>query len=293
LIIGYTRTDIADVLKTVKKFPRSGMLGVGVVTLLIFFAFGGSFLTPYGPEEKPGKPLQPPSTQFPLGTDHLGHDTFTLILYGARTSLVVGLLSTFIGVLLVGFPLGFISGYSGGWIDEAIMRFVDVFLSIPRLPLMIVAAAYLHPSVWNTILVIGLTSWTGIARVTRAETLRLKTSSYVTASKGFGAGRRHLLLWHFLPSLAPLIFSSIMMEAGRAIMAESGLAFLGIGDPTSRSWGMILRFFLNKASSYMTMAWVWRLLPPILSITSLMLSFSLIGNAFEEVFNPHMKRRQS
>jgi len=272
------------------KFPRVGLLGAGVIGVLVFLAAFGEFLTPYAPDEKPSTPFQPPSAQFLLGTDHLGHDTFTLLLYGARTSLTVAVLSTLIGVLLIGLPAGFVAGYSGGKVDLLIMRFVDVFLSIPMLPLMIVIAAYLSPSIWNTSLVIGMTSWAGTARVIRAETLHLKTSGYVRASRAFGATHAHLLLWHFLPSLTPLLCSSMIMVAGRAIMAEAGLAFLGIGDPTAHSWGTTLRFFLDYASSYMTIAFVWRLLPLMLCIASLILSFSFIGNAFEEILDPRLRR---
>jgi len=259
-------------------------LAISLLILAVFFSATliGGHLTPYTVKDKPGRPLQSPSEEFPLGTDPVGRCNLTVLVHGAKISLVVGLCSGIITVLLLGLLLGFTSGYLGGRVDEVLMQFTDVFMSIPRLPLIIIVAGLLSPSIWNTILVIGLTSWPGTARMVRSETLRIKKSGYVDASRGFGANRIHLLLWHFLPSLTPLLFSSLLMVTGRAIMTEAGLAFLGIGDPTSHSWGLSIRLFINRPTSYMTWAWLWRLLPQILSISALLLSLASIGNSVEK-----------
>ncbi len=277
--------------KTLNKYRE---LVIPLLALLVFFstALFGNNLTPYTVKDKPGKPLQPPSEEYPLGTDPVGRCNLTVLVYGAKISLIVGLSSGIITVFLLGLPLGFFSGYLGERIDGVLMQFTDVFMSIPRLPFIIVVAGLLSPSVFNIILVIGLTSWPSTARIIRSETLRIKQSGFIDASRGFGAGRMHLLLWHFLPSLTPLLFSSLLMVTGRAIMTEAGLAFLGIGDPTSHSWGMSIRLFINRPTSYMTWAWLWRLLPQTLSISGLLLSLASIGNGVEKIMGITKRRNK-
>ena len=266
------------------KENRELMMSVLVLSLFIVVALFGDYLTPYTIKDKPGKPLEAPSDEYPLGTDSVGRCNLTVLIHGARISLMIGICSGIITVLVLGMPVGFLSGYLGGRVDEALMLFIDVFMSIPRIPFIIVIAGLLEPSVWNTIIVIGVTTWSSTARIIRSETLRIKKSGYIDASVGFGAGKLHLLFWHFLPTLTPLLFSSLLMVTGSAIMTEAGLAFLGIGDPTTHSWGMSIRALLNRPTSYMTQAWMWRLLPQILAISGLLLAFASLGNSIEKLF---------
>ncbi len=270
---------------------RDLVVSVLVLMLFIGIALLGDGLTSYTIKDKPGKPLQAPSDRFPLGTDPVGRCNLTVLIHGARSSLLIGLCSGVITVIMFGMPIGFLSGYIGGHIDDALMLFTDVFMSIPRIPFIIVIAGLLSSSLWNTIIVIGLTTWPSTARLIRSETLRIKKSGYVDASVGFGAGKLHLLVWHFLPTLTPLLISSLLMVTGSAIMAEAGLAFLGIGDPTTHSWGMSLRLLINRPTSYMTCAWMWRLLPQILAISGLLLALVSLGNSVERISGVSRRRK--
>ena len=268
---------------------KLGLMGAIMLIFFLFIALFGKLITPYGPDDKTAAPLESPSEEHLFGSDRLGHDILTLIIQGAKTSLKVAFFSAVLGVVLIGLPVGFISGYFGGKADVILMRFIDAFLSIPMLPLMIVIAAYMTPSIWNLVIVIGITSWARTARMIRAETLQLRTRGYVVASRSFDARPGHMFRWHFLPNLFPLMLSSFILVASRAVIMEAGLAFLGIGDPTLYSWGMTLRHALNTSSSYLTNAFLWRLVPVLFCITLLVLSFTFIGYALEEIFNKRLK----
>jgi len=272
-------------MKVIQFVKQNTELVASALALALFIggALLGEAFTPYTIKDKPGEPLQAPSDEFPLGTDHVGRCNLTVLIHGAKISLRIGICSGVITVLLLGVPIGFLSGYLGGRVDEALMLFTDLFMSIPRIPFIIVIAGLLSPSTLNTIIVIGITTWPSVARMIRSETFRIKKSGYVDASVGFGAGELHLFIWHFLPTLTPLLFSSLLMVTGSAIMTEAGLAFLGIGDPTTHSWGMSIRLLINRPTSYMTKAWMWRLLPQILAISGLLLALASLGNSIEKI----------
>ncbi len=216
-------------------------LGTGIVLCMAFFAVFAPYLTPYSPTEpNVDMMLLPPSSSHVLGTDAVGRDIFTRLLYGARVSLWVGFIAVGISSA-IGIALGLISGYFGGIIDEIIMRLVDIMLCFPSFFLILAVIAFLEPSVTNIMVVIGLTSWTGLTRLVRAETLSLRERDFVLAAKLSGASKFRILFVHILPNtLAPVFVSATLGIAG-AILVESSLSFLGLGvQPPYPSWGNML-----------------------------------------------------
>jgi len=291
--IAWTRRRLSArrVWATYRK-SRLGMIGLAV---LIFFIAVAVFapliankagLDPTCPCT--GEPLQPPSIQFPFGTDNFGRSVFTLTVWGSRPSLIVGLFATLISVT-IGALIGIVAGYFGGKPETALMRLTDWFLVIPWLPLAIVLASILGPSLFVIILVIGITSWPSTARIVRAQALSVKTRPYVERARALGAGHWHLSTRHILPNVGPLIFANTILLVAIAILSETTLSFLGLGDPLSTSWGTTLEqaFGAGAASSGQ---WWW-LVPPGLAIVFVVLAFTLCGFALDEILNPKLRER--
>jgi peptide/nickel transport system permease protein len=280
-------------LRTWRMFRASkmGMLGLAILVFFILLAIFAPLLIPReaitatGAE---GEPLQPPSLEFPFGTDDLGRSVLALCVWGARISLLVGFVATFISVLL-GAVIGIVAGHGGGWRDNSLMRVTDWFLAIPFLPLAIVLASLLGPSIWNVAFVIGITSWPGTARLVRAQALSVKTRPYVERAKALGAGDWHLITRHILPNVFPLIFANTILVVAVAILSETTLSFLGLGDPLSISWGTILDFAFS-AGAVSTGAWWWLVFPGV-AIVLVVLAFTMCGYALDEVLNPRLRRR--
>ncbi len=227
-----------------------------------------------------------------LGTDATGLDVFSQMLYGARISLLVGLLSAFIGIAL-GLVIGLISGYLGKLVDEVLMRFTDMLLVIPSLPLLIVLIAVLGKSLGASrlpilIIVIGFLGWMGFARVVRSQVLTLKERPFVEAAKAAGAGTGHIATRHIIPNIVGLIYVNLALAVPGAILAEAALSFLGLGDTTVVSWGRMLYEVQVSAAQRM---WWW-VIPPGLSIALVSLSFVLIGYSLDEIFNPRLRQRR-
>ncbi len=235
-----------------------------------------------------GAPFQPPNGEYPLGTDNLGRSVLTLTIWGARISLLVGFVATLLS-MLIGSTIGIAAGYFGGWRDNLLMRFTDWFLVIPFLPLAIVLASLLGPSIWNIILVIGITSWPGTSRLVRAQALSVKTRPYVERSRALGASHWHLITRHVLPNVFPIIFANTILVVAVAILSETTLSFLGLGDPFSISWGTILEFAFSSGAASRN-AWWW-LVPPGLCIVLVVLAFTMCGYALDEILNPRLRRR--
>ena len=225
--------------------------------------------------------LQPPGLNFLFGTDDLGRDVLTRILYGARISLLVGFvavgIATFIGILL-----GAMAGYYGRWIDALIMRFVDIMLCFPTFFLMLAVIAFLEPSIWNIMIIIGLTSWMGVARLVRAEFLSLRERDFVLAAQAIGARDLRIIFRHILPNaISPVLVSATLGVAG-AILTESALSFLGIGvQPPTPSWGNIIQ----EGVQYYNVAW-WITLFPGLAILWTVVSLNLVGEGLREALQP-------
>lgn len=268
---------------------KLGMAGLALLMVFVFMAIFAPIIAPHNPGELwLGPPLSPPMEGFPLGTDELGRDILSLLIYGTHISLVVGLLGAFLAVGM-GALVGLIAGYYGGIIDTILMRITDLFLILPGLPLMIVLAAILGPSMWNIIFVIAIVSWPSVARVVRSQVLELKERPFIEASRVANASDFRIIFNHIAPNVAPLVFATAVLNIAGAILSEAGLSFLGLGDPSHISWGMML-FYANEYGALVIGAW-WYLLPPGLCIILLVLAFVFIGYALDEILNPRLRRR--
>lgn len=223
-----------------------------------------------------------------LGTDQQGRDIFSQITYGARISLSVGLLAAFLGVV-IGLVVGLAAGYLSTLVDEGLMRFTDILLVLPGLPLLIVLIAVLGPSLMNLIILIGLLGWMGFARVVRSQVLSLKERPYVEAAKAVGAGRFHIITKHILPNVMSLVYVSLALSVPSAILSEAALSFLGLFDPTVVSWGRMLHD-AQTIEGGLDKWWWW--LPPGLSIALISVAFILLGYALDEILNPRLRRRR-
>ena len=229
----------------------------------------------------------PPSLEHLLGTDDAGKDVLSSLIYGTRVSLLVGFAAAIIS-LFIGGVIGIIAGYRGGRIGNLLMRFTDFFLVIPDLALQIVIVAIVGQSLRNIIMVIGVLGWTTTARLVRAQTLTVRERKYVQRAKALGASDRHVLVHHIFPQVVPLMLANTVLVISLAILSESTLAFIGLGDPTVISWGQMLNFAFTRGA-VSAGAW-WALIPPGLAIVWVVLGTTLVGNAAEEVLNPRMTR---
>ncbi len=261
-------------------------LGLGIVLVMSLAALCAPLLAPYDPNALHlDHILEPPSSMFWLGTDRLGRDVFSRLLYGGQISLWVGFVAVGISVS-IGTGLGLISGYFGGLVDEGIMRGVDIMLCFPSFFLILSVIAFLEPSLTNIMIVIGLTSWMGVARLVRAETLSLRQRDFVSAARLSGCSPCRILLRHILPNtLAPVLISATLGVAG-AILVESGLSFLGLGvQPPTASWGNMLmegKTVLEDAP--------WLSFYPGVAILVTVLGYNLLGESLRDLLDPRLKK---
>lgn len=269
---------------------RMGLTGFGVISLFVLMAVFSSFLGTIDPARTGAVEniLQSPNSGFWFGTDDLARDIWSQTIFGSRISLTVGFVAAFITVVS-GTLVGLIAGFYGRFVEEVLMRIVDFFMMLPELPLMIVLAAVLGPSMWNIILVVSLVSWPTTARVVRSQVLSLKERPFVEASRCIGAGSLRLMFGEILPNVIPLMFAQAVIMITEAIYAEAVLSFLGLGDPTSISWGMMLHFAFESGVIARAMWWV---VPPIVSIVALIVSFSLLGTAISDVLEPGYREKK-
>ncbi len=258
----------------------------GVIVFLLFaVALFAPWISPYKYDDiNVEHILEKPSWQHPLGTDDLGRDVLSRMIWGARISLAVGFVAVSISTL-IGVVLGALSGYYGGWIEIVLMRFVDIMLCIPAFFLILAVIAFIGPSIWNIMIVIGLTSWMGVARLVRAEFLTLKEREFVLAARCVGASDLRIIFRHILPNaLAPVFVSAVLGVAG-AILVESALSFLGIGiQPPIASWGNIL----TAGKENLEIAW-WLSVFPGVAILITVLSYYLLGEGIRDAIDPRLK----
>jgi len=259
-----------------------------VLGVFVFVAIFGALLAPDDPYASSTDVLAPPSREHWLGTTEVGSDVFSQLLVGARVSLVVGISAAVISAVL-GTAVGLTGGYFGGWTDKLLDAFENWFLVIPQLPLMIVLARLLNPSVFVLVVVIGITSWAGTGRIVRSQVLTLKERAFVERARALGASDWHIIRRHVLPNALPLIFANTVLIVAVSILAEASLSFLGLGDPTRISWGTMLENGFD-AGAPSAGAW-WYIIPPGLCITLLVFVIGLIGYVFEQHVNPRLREQ--
>ncbi|MGY4720227.1 ABC transporter permease [Naumannella huperziae] len=271
---------------------RGGIVGLVVLLVVIVIAVLTPLLVPLESLDVTrvtARSNEPPSAAHLLGTDPLGRDVLGLLLWGSRISLLVGFAATAVAMVL-GTVIGMIAGHARGPAEVILMRVVDFFLVVPDLLLAIVLAAVLPRSPGTIILAIGLTSWARNARLVRAQTLTIEARPYIERARALGAGDGRILGRHVLPAVLPLVLATTTLAVGSAVIAESTLSFLGLGDPNTISWGSMLRSALDSGAA--TAGYWWFVLPPGLAIVAIVLSFTLVGRALEAVANPSLRGRR-
>jgi peptide/nickel transport system permease protein len=266
---------------TVLRLPRrhpAPTVGVGILAVAAICALLGPLIAPYGPHEQVGATFAPPSAAHPFGLDGSGVDVLSLVILGARISLLVGVVATVVSVL-IGAVVGVVAGYLGGRVDAVLMRITDFFLVIPVLPLMVVVAAVWGPSLFHVIVVIGVLQWTPVARVVRSQALTVRERGFIKRAKAMGASDARIVRVHMLPQLRGLIISNTVLMIAQSIMAEAALAFLGLESADVVSWGtQISRAFTSAAMS--AGAW-WAIVPAGLCIASVVLACNLVVSDME------------
>lgn len=269
---------------------RIAVFGVAMLLTVILVAVFAPVIAPYDPKSSAGVGTtdiyNPPSAQHWLGTDDAGKDIFSTFLYGARVSLTVGFFVSFISVFIGG-TIGLVAGYYGGRVENLLMRFTDTMLVIPDLPLIVVIVALTKPSLLNIIFVIGIFGWTTTARIVRSQTLSVKSRKFVLRARGIGAGNPHIIRHHILPLVMPILVVNAILVISTAILNESTLSFIGLGDPTAISWGQMLNFAFTRGAMSAG-AW-WALVVPGFGIVWVVLSLTLLGHGLEQVLNPRLE----
>jgi peptide/nickel transport system permease protein len=276
-----------------RQYRASGMGMFGLVILTFFILMAIYSALGYGGSTNPIETLQnptlePPSLEFPLGTDNNGISVLSLVIKGSKTSLLVGLIASVIS-MVVGTLIGMAAGYRTGWADTILMFITNAFIVIPWLALAIVLAALLGQNLWIIIMIIGLTSWPGTARLVRAQVLSVKERTYVERSRALGGPGSHVVMKHILPNVMPVIFANTILTIAIAILSESALSFLGLGDPLNITWGTVIDQAFSKGA--ITIGAWWWLIAPSTCIVLVVLASTMIGFAFDEIVNPRIRER--
>jgi peptide/nickel transport system permease protein len=286
------RLTMAKDRKIFGQLMRNPMGAIGVIILVFFagLAIFGPALAPYDVKAiDPANSMNLPSPDHWMGTDNLGIDIFSELLYGARTSIVVGMVSAVIASFL-GAAVGLYSGYVGGWKDEVVMRLNDIVLSIPWLVLMIIVAAFIGEiDLTGIILIIGLTGWSYTARVVRAQVLSVKERQYIERARSVGASDLSIIRRHIFPNTFPLVFANTILTVAVSILSEATLSFLGLRPEKEVTWGTMLSY--ASESSAFQIGLHWWILAPGLCIVVVVLGFTLLGYALDEILNPKLRHR--
>jgi len=276
-------------VKFLRRILSNGLTLAGLIVIVSLFAvaLGAPLLAPYDHNAIDSTQiLEQPSAQHWLGTDGLGRDVLSRMIFGARVSLLVGFVSAGLACL-IGVILGAISGYFGGWVDTVIMRLVDVMLCFPSFFLILAVIAYLSPSIWTIMTVIGITSWMGVCRLVRAEFMGLKKREFMVAAEGLGARAPTIILRHGLPNAMAPVFVAFILGVAGAILTESALSFLGIGvQPPDPRWGNML----TEGKATIEVAW-WLSVFPGCAILITVLGYNLLGEGLRDVLDPRLRNR--
>jgi len=276
---------------------RSGMIGLGILIVMILVALAAPLLAS-SRGLNPALATYPanagPAMRFPLGTDADGRSVLTELIWGSRISLLIGFAATFLS-MVIGAIIGIVAGHFGtlkNWLgrqtDNVLMRITDWFLVVPFLPLAIVLARTLGPSLHVIIFVIGITSWPGTARIIRAQALAVETRPYLERSRALGAGHWHQMFKHVLPNVMPLLLANTILTVAGTILSETTLSFLGLGDPTRASWGEMLNAAFNSGVGTGNSLW---LIAPGVAIILVVMAFTLVGHTIEAALNPRLRER--
>ncbi len=261
-----------------------------MLVMALGMAVAAPWLAPYNPKQAVKVSIDTiyaaPSPQHWLGTDDAGKDVLSNLIYGARVSLTVGFFASFISVVIGG-AIGIVAGFYGGRIENLLMRFTDIMLVIPDLPLAIVLVAIIGPGLLTIITVIGILYWTGSARLVRSQVLSVKERKFVLRARAIGAGNLYIIRRHIFPSVFPLMVVNTVLAISSAIITESSLAFIGLADPTTLSWGQMLNFAFNRGA--MTGGAWWALVFPGLGIVWVVLACTLLGHGLEQILNPRLE----
>jgi len=266
---------------------RKSLLGLGIISAFVLIGIFAPYIAPYDPKQTSTLVNTPPSWQHLLGTTYLGEDVLSQVMWGSRISLIIGTAAA-TSATMIGTVIGLIAGFSARRaVDASCMRFTDIFLIIPALPLMIIFAAFFGPTMYNIIFVIGITSWPSIARVIRSQVLGIKERTFVKAARVTGVSDVKIMFSIILPNVAPMILANGILAITTAIVAEAGLDFLGLGAPDIVSWGTML--YWAQSFGFFYGAWWW-LLAPGFCIALLGFGFVLFGFALEKIANPRLRR---
>lgn len=275
------------VLRACKNFVRDpkAMIGLSLLLFFIFIAVFAPWIAPFGENEMDRRAsLVSPSLEHPFGTDRLGRDVLSRVIYGARVSVTVGVIAVAVAVA-IGVPLGLIAGYAGGFIDEALMRFVDAWVAFPNLILLLGVIAIIGPGAQNVMVAIGITSFPIYARLIRGQTIAVKEREFVLAARSTGAGPGHIVRTHLLPNTIQPIIVQGSLAVGSAVLAEAGLSFLGIGvKPPTATWGVVIQdgFAVIRANPWVSIA-------PGIAITLFVLGVNLLGDRLRDVLDPRLR----
>jgi peptide/nickel transport system permease protein len=266
-----------------------GLVGFVMLVSIVIVAILAPLIAPYDPKSTANISsvdiYNPPSSTHWFGTDDAGRDVLSSFILGSRISLIVGFFAAFISIVIGG-VVGVIAGYYGGKVENTLMRITDIMLVIPDLPLMVVIIALTKPSIFNIIFVIGIFGWTTTARVVRSQTLAVKSRKFVLRARAIGAGNMHIIRHHVLPLVLPILVVQAVLTVSSAILNESTLSFIGLGDPTAASWGQMLNFAFSRGAMS-TGAW-WALMVPGFGIVWVVLSLTLFGQGIEQILNPRL-----
>ena len=276
-----------DALRRMIRANKLSLVSLIVIFLLILFSFLAPWLTPYGEADMDlMHRLSPPSAEHLLGTDEAGRDVLTRLLYGSRVSLMVGIVPTLLS-MVIGAVLGVTAGYLGGAVDSIIMRLTDIVLAFPSMLLAMVIMYTLGDGLFNVFLTLTLMNWGTVARIARAETLKLKTIDYVEAARSIGMSKGRIIMRHILPNCIPTLIVLFTLNVPSAILTESALSFLGLGiQPPSASWGLMV----NTGRQYLFNA-PWLSFAPSGAIMLAVLSFNFLGDGLRDAIDPRLRRR--
>jgi peptide/nickel transport system permease protein len=265
---------------------HSALVALGVLGFFVFLALFGPLLIEGDPKAQVGEVFEPPSREFPLGTDGGGASMVSMLIAGARVSLLIGFAAAAISALIGG-TVGILSGFFGGKTDVVLMRVTDYFLVIPDIPLMIVIAALFGRSTWNIVVIIGIIYWTFTARLLRAQTKSVRERVYVQRARALGAGNSRLVLRHVLPQVTPLLIANTVLLIAYAIFAETFITFLGLGDPSTISWGRLIENAFTD-DAIINEAW-WAIIPPGICVMLVVLACTVLGQTMEDALNPRLR----